>query len=332
MLLIPLGIMSSIRRTTQAAQQRIQKVPRHGNAAVGSTAAIGAGLSGGVASSLWPGLQGPAGLIGVIRLFFGSLIYISIQLVRGRKPWIRRNEAPYVICSGVLFAIVIITLAAAAHRTLMVTVLIIGAAGPALTAVAERFLFKRQLSALGWTCVLATCLSAAIAVVGAHSGGTERVGNLFAVISETTAITYTLVTSRAVKIMPIDRYLGGVSVVGFLCLSPWLFVTRLDAYSAKDVGLVFCITIFGGVGSWGLFLFAQRQIHTGPISAFGLIGTPVGTFLAWVFFNQTPRAAQIVSGFLVILAVSALLYVQTQEEKKVGPLDQDMTPPEPIAS
>ena len=281
------------------------------NTALGATAALAAGTTGGIGGVMIAGVSGLASAPGW-RLLLGTLVLFPIVLL-GRKhaspitmtraAWLR------VGIGGALFAAALGANFQAAHRTGVATWLCIGAAAPAVSAVADRLVLGTRLRRSQLGLVLVVAVGAALPAISAAREGTF-LGAVFAVLTMLFSTAYALTARSAAPLMTSREFLLRCTAIATVVWIPVMVTQPLPSRS-DWVGIALITLIPGTLGGW-LVVEANRRAPMAVAAACSLVSLPVGAIVAYLAAGQVPTSGAIVGSVVVAFGVVALTALSTR--------------------
>ena len=235
---------------------------------------------------LWRGLFGAAGLFATLLALRGwQGIHDFAHL--GRAGWL------YALCSGLGMLLFVGSLKA----TTIAHVAIIYATVP-FAAAALGWLVLREVPSRAAMLASTLALAGSVTMVGLGGDGHWQ-GDLMA-LGMVVAMAAIIVIARARPQLP-ALAAGTVSAIWapLACLP----FASLDGVTAGNVALMAGFGLINSTLGFALFIFGSR--HAAPVvtGLMGALETPLTPLWVWLVFAETPTAATLAGGGLVLLAV-----------------------------
>lgn len=232
-----------------------------------------------------------------------AFLFVLIFLLFRRESFGKALQRPALL-SGAMWAVMFTAFMVALTLTSTANTLVVMSVSPVLTALLAWIVLREPVPVRTW-------LSAAVAAAGiawmaggnmsAHSAR-DLAGMLVALAVPIAAAT-NVVTLRAAaaKVDLVPAVMTGALIS---CLVALPFALPLQA-SARDVALLAFLGAFQLALPCMLLVVASRVLPAPEIALIGLLEIVLGVLWAWLFAGETPSAATL-GGGLVVLAALAL--------------------------
>ena len=243
------------------------------------------------------------------RFVVATPIMCVIAFATGGRPTVdlaRRSFLP-----GVLFAIALITGLAAFRETSIANATLIMSLQPVIVLLIAPKLFKEQVR-------VTQIVSAAVAMVGvtififaaASTSGASLKGDLLAFANLFLWTGYFLLSKHARSSGTHSwSFLAMVFFWSLIFVSPWALTTSNDigGMTSKDWLLLCSMVFLPAVLGHGMMTWAQRHVDVTVLSLLMLLQPVLGAIGAWLVFEQSINALQILGGALVLGALAAIV-------------------------
>lgn len=232
-----------------------------------------------------------------------AFLFVLIFLLFRRESFGKALQRPALL-SGAMWAVMFTAFMVALTLTSTANTLVVMSVSPVLTALLAWIVLREPVPVRTW-------LAAAVAAAGiawmaggnmsAHSAR-DLAGMLVALAVPIAAAT-NVVTLRAAaaKVDLVPAVMTGALIS---CLVALPFALPLQA-SARDVALLAFLGAFQLALPCMLLVVASRVLPAPEIALIGLLEIVLGVLWAWLFAGETPSAATL-GGGLVVLAALAL--------------------------
>jgi drug/metabolite transporter (DMT)-like permease len=224
------------------------------------------------------------------------LLYVALTDRRGVLPAFRSIGAPGVavaVCMATASGCFIVAL----NHTTVAHVLFIQAISPVLAALLAWLALREQITARIWLAML-TALCGVALMIGAP-GDADLTGD---------GVSLLMSLSFAIAIV-ITRHRRDVSMAPATCLAQLLLLLAAvpfadpSAVTEHDLGYLVLLGGFQmGVGL-ALFTVGARLIAAAEVALITLLEVVLGPLWVWLAFAETPDAATLAGGAVVLLAV-----------------------------
>ncbi len=287
---------------TRHDQRRRGQLLTAGGAIAWSTAGL---FQRGIDATAPTQAAGRALVAGVALLLFASLTMrrrpLAMLRSLGRPGW--GIAVFYAIASGsFLFSL---SLTSVAH------VMLIQSATPLIAALLARFLLGEAIFPRTWAAMACAVVGIGIMVGGSFDGGSV-LGDALSIVN---AFSFACVIVVARRARPGTTPLAGcfAQFLVVAALAPFATVSGLgaaDAFGLVSVGL---IQMFLGIT---LFTAGARLIPAAQASLLTLLEVILAPFWVWLAFGETPGAATVVGGAILLgaLVVHVLLDVRAERD------------------
>jgi DME family drug/metabolite transporter len=199
------------------------------------------------------------------------------------------------------------------------------AINPVLFAAAERFLYRRALPRATLPCLAAIVAGGVWLFVAGRAAGTATaggVGNLLCFLSTLFFVAYLVASERVSRGIPHGLYLCLIYLWGGLLTLPiaalaGAFVTGAwsDPWAYLWLGAVVLLPTAVGHGS---LAYAVRFTSPLVVSFFTLFEPILATLFALLFLAETPRAAELPSYALFLLATTVFLGLRLRAARRAS--------------
>ena len=254
----------------------------------------------------------------VVAVFYRFWISVPILflLAAARGNRLRWSTARQTALPGAAFGINLVFVFLALGSTAVAVLSVVVALQPGfILLVAGRYLGERpKLWHIVWTVVGIAATS--LVVLGAGSDvDASFVGVVYAVASMVTFTVYFVLTKRARSTAADDvdpvEWMAGISLFAALAVTPWtLAVSTIDDYRSVDgidwVWMAFIIFVTGIAGHV-MMAWTHRYIDASRSSLYLLSMNIVAIGAAWFIHDEPLTPIQLVGGFLVFVAVAAVI-------------------------
>lgn len=208
------------------------------------------------------------------------------------------DQLGMTLVSAALQATSTICFILAVKATAISSVVVIIAAGPAVTAVVAWTLLRERPSARLWISIAATAIGVVIVVSGALETG-ALAGNVLALCA-VTAFAFNLTLWR--RFPEINRTLV-IALAAAIAALVALTQVQPTTQSTRIYVLMFLMgAVLGPLGRIGL-ASATRYLSAAEVSLVTPIETAAGSLWAWLIFSEVPPTATFVGGAVIIAAV-----------------------------
>ncbi|MCV2360983.1 DMT family transporter [Paucibacter sp. TC2R-5] len=251
--------------------------------------------------------------------FNAIALVIGLRWLRGPALWAQLRAAPRLVwLSGLCWAVMFTAFMVALSLTSVANVLVTMALGPLLTALLSRLVLKKQLPTRTWWAI--ALASAGIAwmfghelgqgaEVGASATGQGVLGMLVALgVPLAAAINWCVLqhvghgskASDALEDMPLAVLLG--ALISTLAMLPLAWPMQASPHD---------LTLLAGLGIFQLaipclLVVKLSRVLTGPeLALLGQLELVLGVLWAWLWAGESPTAATLLGGAMVLLALLA---------------------------
>jgi drug/metabolite transporter (DMT)-like permease len=241
------------------------------------------------------------------RSAFNALaLVVLLGVMRGPATLLRslRGGGSALWLSGVCWSVMFTAFMLAITLTTVANVLVTMALAPLLTALMARFALGHRLATRTW---------AAIALAGAGiawmygqelQGGTHLLGTLVALaVPVAAAINWTVIQSLRGKSEAPDM-LPAVLIGALISAAVTLPLAWPLQASLHDVGWLALLGVVQLAIPCLMSVVVARTLPAPEISLLGLLEVVFGVAWAWLGANETPTAAVLVGGALVLIALA----------------------------
>ncbi len=238
-------------------------------------------------------------------LFTAATLMALLPILQGREVWRTMGSTGWVLwVSGVCWSVMFTAFMLALTMTSVANVLITMAVGPLLTAVVARIFIGHRIPLRTWLAIVAAGLGIGW-MYGGQLGDAGLAGTLIALCVPCAAATNWTVTQRAhtrgrdVDLVP--AVLIG-AVLSCLFTMPLALPLRANPH---DLALLAFLGVFQLAIPCALSVLCAKVLKAPEVALLALLEVVFGIFLAWVGAGETPAAATLAGGALVIAALAA---------------------------
>ncbi|MDC8773091.1 DMT family transporter [Roseateles albus] len=251
--------------------------------------------------------------------FNAIALVIGLRWLCGPALWAQLRAAPRLVwLSGLCWAVMFTAFMVALSLTSVANVLVTMALGPLLTALLSRLVLKKRLPTRTWWAI--ALASAGIAwmfghelgqgaEVGASATGQGVLGMLVAMgVPFAAAINWCVLqhvghgskASDALEDMPLAVLLG--ALISTLAMLPLAWPMQASPHD---------LTLLAGLGIFQLaipclLVVKLSRVLTGPeLALLGQLELVLGVLWAWLWAGESPTAATLLGGAMVLLALLA---------------------------
>lgn len=237
--------------------------------------------------------------------------YAVVRLSGQRLTWrVVRVAAP----AGALFSLSIVLGFASFQQTSIANATLIGSMAPVLIMVAAGPLFGERITRRRVALAGVSLVGAALVVIGAGgTGGASLRGDLLAVANLVGFTVYFLeVKRRRSAGVPSNAYLAGIFLTGAVVLTPYALLASndLSAVDGTDWWWLLLMVLVPGTAGHGLMTWAQGHVDVTVSSLMTLASPVVSTIGAWLVYDQTLRAVQVLGAALVLVGIAGVVVSQ----------------------
>jgi drug/metabolite transporter (DMT)-like permease len=230
-------------------------------------------------------------LLGVMR---GPAVLMQSLRRGGKALWL----------SGVCWAVMFTAFMLAITLTTVANVLVTMALAPLLTALMARFALGHQLAARTWGAIALAGAGIAWMYGQELQGGHHLLGTLVAVaVPVAAAINWTVIQSLRGHTDAPDM-LPAVLIGALISAAVTLPLAWPLQASLHDIGWLGLLGVFQLAIPCLMSVVVARTLPAPEISLLGLLEVVFGVCWAWLGANETPTAAVLVGGALVLVALA----------------------------
>jgi drug/metabolite transporter (DMT)-like permease len=254
------------------------------------------------------GIDAPLSTIVTFRVLLAVPVAIAVAYATGgRLSWsLHRRAFPTAVC----FALSFITGFASFQQTSIVNATLIPALQPALVLLVAARMFGERRTRAELVYAAIAFLGVVGVVAGASATGSTTEGNLLAVANLLVFTGYFLLAKRE-REDDVHSWslLAAVFVDTTVVIVPWAFIVGTDfgAIHGVDWLLLVGLVLLPGMVGHGFMTWAHHYVDVTVTSMMTLADPVVSIVGAWVIFSQALEPLQIVSTFVVLLALGAIL-------------------------
>ncbi len=238
------------------------------------------------------------------RSLFAFLFVLGVMLFKKQTP----TPNPLLFVSGALWAVMFTTFVLALSLTTIANTLVVMSVSPLLTAFLARLVLKEPVQLRTWVAAAAAGLGIAwMAASGVGASGVRDIAGMLVALTVPVASATNFIVLRAaarrepgrrVDLVPAVMLGGLVS-----CLLALPLALPLRA-SAGDLARLAFLGFFQLGLPCMLMVVASRVLAAPEIALIGLLEVVLGTLWAWLFAGETPAAATLSGGGLVLAALA----------------------------
>lgn len=246
------------------------------------------------------------------RMSIASLLLSPFAWTDARQSWPKLSARPHLLllASGVALALHFATwIASLSHTSVAASVLLVNTAPLFAIALSLVFLREKPPLAVQVAIPLAMVGAAVIALGDRDSSPASLFGNLLAVAGAVTLATYQVIGRGLRAALPLDAYMLLVWGTATLTLAALMagFGTRFAPFPPKTWLAFAALAVVPTLGGHGLTNRALRSLPAPTVGLF-LLGEPViASLLAMLLFGETPSAATLTGGAIVLAALALVL-------------------------
>lgn len=235
---------------------------------------------------LWRGLAGALGLIVLLLVMKGRAGFADFGRL-GRPGW------AYAICSGIGMLLFV----GALKNTSIAHVAIIYATLP-FVAAGLGWYFLRENPGGGALVAAVVALIGSVVMVGFGNDG-QLSGDLMS-LAMVFSMAALILIARAFPDVP-ALAAGIVSAIWapMVCIP----FASLEGLTAGNLGLLAGFGLINSTLGFALFIYGAQRVTPVETALIGALEVPVTPFWVWLIYDETPTAATLAGGALVLLAV-----------------------------
>jgi steroid delta-isomerase-like uncharacterized protein len=258
-------------------------------------------------------LHGDRAVLAVARVWLA--VGIGLVMLRRRGESLTGASLKSAFVPGTLFAISNAASFVALERTSVANFTLILALQPCVVAVVAGRLFGESLSRTQVLAMAVAVVGVATVVVGSHSIGPTRSGDLLAVVN-LLAFTAFFLLGKRLRVGGVDHrtYLTSMFVVSSGWLMLWLVVGH-HSYSidTRDLWILAATAASGAIGHASMS-WSQRYVPA-TLAATMLVAQPViAGGAAWLFLRQSLGPSQVVGSLVAVAAI--VVFIATSNRKE----------------
>ena len=246
------------------------------------------------------------------RMAIASLLLSPFAWPAASRSWPTQSVRPrlLLVASGVALALHFATwIASLSHTSVAASVLLVNTAPLFATLLSVVFLREKPAPLIQLAILLAMVGAAVIALGDRDASPASLFGNLLAVAGAVTLATYQVIGRGLRAALPLDAYMLLVWGTATLTLAALMagFGTRFAPFPPKTWLAFAALAIVPTLGGHGLTNRALRSLPAPTVGLF-LLGEPViASLLAMLLFGETPSAATLTGGAIVLAALALAL-------------------------
>jgi drug/metabolite transporter (DMT)-like permease len=246
-------------------------------------------------------------------LFASLFLALVLRIVRGRgivAQW-RAGGLPLVavgVCMAVSSTCFIFSLA----HTSVANTLILMSTGPYVAGLLGWVVLGERVAPRTWL-TMSVALAGTVIMVSNSARGGAVVGDLLAIVMAASFATATVLVRRHPEIQMAPAAALATTLAALVALP---LADPLEA-TARDLALL----AFFGVGQFGagflLFVVGARLIPAAQSSLIGMLETVLGPVWVWLVLNESPGAASLTGGALILAALLANTLAELVTSRRV---------------
>jgi drug/metabolite transporter (DMT)-like permease len=256
--------------------------------------------------------QAPPLAVSFYRMSIACVILLPFAWGDARRSWpaLDRRSHLLLVAAGVALALHFATwIASLSHTSVAASVLLVNTAPLFATVMSRVFLGEKPPVAVQVAIPVAMAGAALIAFGEGGSSPASLFGNLLAVVGAVTLATYQVIGRGLRGALPLNAYMlavWGTAVVTLAALAV-AFGTPFGGFPLRTWLAFTALAVVPTLGGHGLANRALRSLPAPTVGLF-LLGEPViASLLAYMIFGETPGAATLVGGAVVLAALALVL-------------------------
>ena len=256
--------------------------------------------------------QAPPLAVSFYRMSIACVILLPFAWGDARRSWpaLERRSHLLLVAAGVALALHFATwIASLSHTSVAASVLLVNTAPLFATVMSRVFLGEKPPVAVQVAIPVAMAGAAVIALGEGGSSPASLFGNLLAVVGAVTLATYQVIGRGLRGALPLNAYMlavWGTAVVTLAALAV-AFGTPFGGFPLHTWLAFTALAVVPTLGGHGLANRALRSLPAPTVGLF-LLGEPViASLLAYMIFGETPGAATLVGGAVVLAALALVL-------------------------
>ena len=256
--------------------------------------------------------QAPPLAVSFYRMSIACVILLPFAWGDARRSWpaLDRRSHLLLVAAGVALALHFATwIASLSHTSVAASVLLVNTAPLFATVMSRVFLGEKPPVAVQVAIPVAMAGAAVIALGDGGSSPASLFGNLLAVVGAVTLATYQVIGRGLRGALPLNAYMlavWGTAVVTLAALAV-AFGTPFGGFPLRTWLAFAALAVVPTLGGHGLANRALRSLPAPTVGLF-LLGEPViASLLAYMIFGETPGAATLVGGAVVLAALALVL-------------------------
>jgi drug/metabolite transporter (DMT)-like permease len=256
--------------------------------------------------------QAPPLAVSFYRMSIACVILLPFAWGDARRSWpaLERRSHLLLVAAGVALALHFATwIASLSHTSVAASVLLVNTAPLFAIVMSRVFLREKPPLAVQVAIPVAMAGAAVIALGEAGSSPASLFGNLLAVAGAVTLATYQVIGRSLRAALPLNAYMLAVWGTAMLTLAALVaaFGTPFGGYPLRTWLAFAALAVVPTLGGHGLANRALRSLPAPTVGLF-LLGEPViASLLAYLIFGETPGAATLVGGAVVLAALGLVL-------------------------
>lgn len=277
--------------------------------------AVGAVLLGVVGWGIGPLLVRGMSVSGVSVSFYRMWLAVPVMVLLARMFGEPLDRRVLRICAlpGVLFAFSMMFGFQAMRTTSIANATLIGQLCPAFMVLgAGRLVGERSTPKAAAAAFVSFVGLAAMISLGADTSNSAFGGDLLAFCNVLCFTGYFLLMKRTRNAgVGSWAFLAGVFVVGAVALTPYCLIAADDLWQMQSLDYVRVVAmIFGpGVLGHGLIVWATKHLEVTTTSLLTLLSPPISVIGAWIVYDQSLVAGQLVGAAIVLAGLAGTVVV-----------------------
>jgi len=250
------------------------------------------------------------------RLWTGSLLYVVVLLLRGRR--LTKESFRYGWKGGVAFGANIATFFVAIRLTTVASAVTISALQPIVILGFAAAMFGEHIRLRHITSTVVAVAGVALVTFGASDiGGGDRLGDMVAVLALFSWAAYFISSKQARRHLDTLEYMAVMNVVAFMVVAPVSVLTGSlsgPGGSLTPTTYLAILTIVLLPGSGHILMNWAHAHVTLVLASLITLGLPViSTTAAAVFLDQEVSMVQVVGIVIVLVALAVVIVGDARE-------------------
>jgi len=251
----------------------------------------------------------PSLAIAAWRLALASLVLAPFAVARSRSQWqsLPARDWALLITSGIFLAIHFYAWISSLALTSVTASVVLVTTNPFFVALIGLFLFRQPLArSMPLALTVAFAGSVLIGWGDLGAGSNRLLGDLLALLGAVAVACYMLIGQRLRARLTVLAYIfpvyGTAAVV--LMIASLVSGTQLSRYPPQAWLWLWLVALIPQVIGHSAFNWALGYLPA-TFVALAVLGEPIGsTLLAWLFLDETPKAASLIGGVLILTGIA----------------------------